>query len=718
MSTLEARLERVAGFFRLPYHAYDPAAALAREGEGTWHRLSLAAWLMMYAALIATAHVSSDIVLTIIMGVLLTAAFPVAHRLHSRTTSRLLVNWLTFALAFATGPIFLARYWPLRYGLVGSESVDGMAFLMLCFMWITAFRAFALRTVRDLVETILPCGSTILLSLVVRPTPLSLACMAATVMGALALLAAEHRLAARQQFHPLARLTRTHTTRRAGVFYSWPTLYALVLIVATLTAWGAARSEFAGSWADELRIALAQRLANWMSPHDYALVPDPSVFLARLNSWPNSERALFKVRTKQTANFRVGAYHTYTGMWWQQGVRHMTRATREGDAWRLSLDGSGASLQNAQRAEQTFTAYRVMVGTLPSFFCPVSVKVRQRSLRWDQDNAIRIPHMVRPGDSYTVVSYVQPVIPIRRPGVALDPKTLALDLRLPDTLPRRVRDLARQLTAAERTPYEKARAIEQHLMWEYKYTLSTPSGYPNDFVDYFLFEGQRGFCHHFAGSMVVMCRAIGLPARLASGFLIGEEDKDDADLYTVREKDAHVWPEVYFEGAGWVMFEPTPPAETEPIGLARAWKQIVEGGKAIGLGAYDLFRTNSPLISVLLLVAMLALLAARWQMHERDLAGWRGQEPAMRIVRAYLRLRRLLADRGAPDAPTVTPRELLASLPDALSYLQEEATALTENYLAARFGRTQPSLEAAVAAETQIADLRRHLRKPPHPPSA
>jgi len=715
MSALETRLERIAGFFRLPYRPYDPVETVAREGAGTWYRLTIATWLMMFASLTAAGLVSRDIPLTVIMGLLLVAAWRVSYRLHFRATSRLLVNWLTFSAAFVLGPLFLARYWPLRDGIVAGDNVEGMGFLVLCFMWITAFRAFALRTVRDLVETILVCGSIILLALVVAPTPLTLACMAVTVMSVLALLSAEHRLKSRQDHYPISRLTHSRVSRRAGIFYSWPTLYAIVLIVAVFTAWGAARSELAGTWADTLRIALAQKVASWIMPREYALMPDPSVLLARLDSWPNSERPVFRVRTKQTAYYRTMVYHTYTGVWWQRGVRHNVRATRTGSDWQIPMTRSGASRQGAQRAEQEFTAYKAFVDTLPSFFCPVSVTVQQRSVRYDEDHVIHVPHVVRPGDTYKVISYTQPIIPTPRPDVSVDPKILKLDLALPEELPARVRDLARQLTRDAPAPYQKARAIEQHLMWNYTYTLSSPTGYPDDFVDYFLFVSKRGFCHHFAGAMVILCRAVGLPAHLAGGFVTGEVDRNDSDLFTVREKDAHVWPEVYFAGAGWVSFEPTPPAEDEPTGLAKAWKQIVEAGKSGGLSAYGLLRRNLVPVVALLLLAALALSLAQWQGAQRHLRGWRGPEPTPRIVRAYLRMRKLLVDHGAPDDPSLAPRELLAALPEPLRHLRQEATALTENYLAARFGRVPPQPAHALAAEAQAADVRHHLRKPPAP---
>ena len=129
-------------------------------------------------------------------------------------------------------------------------------------------------------------------------------------------------------------------------------------------------------------------------------------------------------------------------------------------------------------------------------------------------------------------------------------------LRLPDTVPERVRVLARDLTATELTSYDRAVAIEQYLR-QYEYTLDVPRpGSTDDIADYFLFELQRGYCDYYATSMVVLARAAGLPARLVVGYVGGSYDPYNA-RYVVTRADAHAWPEIYFPEYGWIEFEPT-----------------------------------------------------------------------------------------------------------------------------------------------------------------
>ncbi|MGD9318305.1 MAG: transglutaminase-like domain-containing protein, partial [Anaerolineae bacterium] len=107
-----------------------------------------------------------------------------------------------------------------------------------------------------------------------------------------------------------------------------------------------------------------------------------------------------------------------------------------------------------------------------------------------------------------------------------------------------------------RTRYDQARAIEAFLR-TYPYNLDLPDPPDDgDLVDYFLFELQEGYCDYYASSMVVMARAMGVPARLAVGYVQGTFDHD-AERWVVTEEDGHSWVEVYFNGIGWVEFEPT-----------------------------------------------------------------------------------------------------------------------------------------------------------------
>lgn len=129
-------------------------------------------------------------------------------------------------------------------------------------------------------------------------------------------------------------------------------------------------------------------------------------------------------------------------------------------------------------------------------------------------------------------------------------------LTLPDSVPARVVLLAREIIANQPTKYDQAKAIEAYLR-TYPYTLDLPAPPSDrDVADYFLFELQTGYCDYYATSMVVLARAVGLPARAVVGYVGGQYDQEN-DYYLVTEADAHTWVEIYFSGYGWIPFEPT-----------------------------------------------------------------------------------------------------------------------------------------------------------------
>ena len=170
----------------------------------------------------------------------------------------------------------------------------------------------------------------------------------------------------------------------------------------------------------------------------------------------------------------------------------------------------------------------------------------------------RLP--LRAGDGYIVAALVSnATVEHLRQSQTLYPEWVAQRyLQLPDTLPERVYLLAKAITArAADTTYDKAAAVEAYLRQTIAYNEQIdppPAG--RDAVDYLLFERREGYCDYYASAMVVLLRAVGIPARLAAGYASGEL-RADTNTFLVRQKDAHAWPEVFFPEYGWIAFEPT-----------------------------------------------------------------------------------------------------------------------------------------------------------------
>lgn len=128
-------------------------------------------------------------------------------------------------------------------------------------------------------------------------------------------------------------------------------------------------------------------------------------------------------------------------------------------------------------------------------------------------------------------------------------------LALPDDIPSIVSQKAQEMAQGQIRPYDMMLALEKGLRDQYTYTLTpgeTPDG--EDFVGYFLYTGT-GYCVHFASAMTVMARTLGVPSRLVVGY--GLEQDQKGDQWYARRKNAHAWTECYFEGLGWVAFDPT-----------------------------------------------------------------------------------------------------------------------------------------------------------------
>jgi protein-glutamine gamma-glutamyltransferase len=137
------------------------------------------------------------------------------------------------------------------------------------------------------------------------------------------------------------------------------------------------------------------------------------------------------------------------------------------------------------------------------------------------------------------------------PGVSLSEAQAALQA----SPYARVLALAQQLQRGGSTPYAYLASIERLLSHGYGYDENPPRRqFP---LTSFLFSDRRGYCQQFAGSMALLLRMGGIPARVAVGFTTGAYDKS-ARTYRVSDLDAHAWVEAWFPRYGWVPFDPTP----------------------------------------------------------------------------------------------------------------------------------------------------------------
>jgi transglutaminase-like putative cysteine protease len=141
-------------------------------------------------------------------------------------------------------------------------------------------------------------------------------------------------------------------------------------------------------------------------------------------------------------------------------------------------------------------------------------------------------------------------------------------LQIPEEVTPRTRELARQITAGLDNPYDITQAVTEWLRDNIEYTeIIDPPPNNREPLDWFLFDYRKGFCNYYASAEIIMLRSLGIPARWTIGYAqgqsrilpstAGDPGSRNALIYTVRERDAHAWPEVFFPNIGWVEFEPT-----------------------------------------------------------------------------------------------------------------------------------------------------------------
>ena len=264
------------------------------------------------------------------------------------------------------------------------------------------------------------------------------------------------------------------------------------------------------------------------------------------------------------------------------------------------------------------------------------------------------------------------------------------DRQIPAALRPTLRALGERWIAGAADDAARLAAIERHLQTEYHYSLDFERGSSGDPVVEFLLQGGQGHCEYFATAMVLLSRAVGIPARLVGGYRVTEHSAlGGYDL--VRQRNAHTWVEAWLPGEGWRRFDPTPQAE-----LALAMPTATPFASAVG----DLFRSwgaaglrwldqRSALEIVTVLLLLVALgLGVRWLRALRERRATRALVPEAAPLPCFETLCAELARRGVVRAPhesveALARRALASELPEPAS---AEAAELVLRYAALRYG--------------------------------
>ena len=230
-----------------------------------------------------------------------------------------------------------------------------------------------------------------------------------------------------------------------------------------------------------------------------------------------------------------------------------------------------ASTKARESFDQTFVNYIPNAGTI--YAAPDLISSdRQILVKTDYDpngknvvSAARSRYLLQLNDRYVVTSQlsVADQTSLRNAGTDYPAHIVEQYTEVPEGITQRTKDLAADITTGVGNNYDRAIAIQNYLRNNISYNDKVDAP-PSDVeaIDYFLFDSQEGYCNYYASSFAIMLRSIGIPTRLSRGFASGEYNEDN-NLYRVRARDAHTWPEAYFPEYGWIQFEPT--AIIEPV---------------------------------------------------------------------------------------------------------------------------------------------------------
>ncbi|MFD3505721.1 DUF3488 and DUF4129 domain-containing transglutaminase family protein [Streptomyces sp. NPDC058676] len=253
---------------------------------------------------------------------------------------------------------------------------------------------------------------------------------------------------------------------------------------------------------------------------------------------------------------RIVSLDDFDGTTWKPSKRSIT-AVPDGEF--PTPIGLGPDVKRTE-IETTVSASRTYAQNwLPMPYPPSGVKI-SGNWRYEPEGMTLVGDhgQTTRGATYEVKSLE--VQPTAEQLAAAPPPSAAMKreyTELPDSLPDVVARTAREVTSGAKNPYEQAVALQDYfaVTGGFEYDTQVQVGSGSQAIARFL-RDKQGFCVHFSFAMASMARSLGIPARVAVGFAPGSPQADGS--VSVGLKDAHAWPELYFEGVGWTRFEPTP----------------------------------------------------------------------------------------------------------------------------------------------------------------
>jgi len=481
--------------------------------------------------------------------------------------------------------------------------------------------------------------------------------------------------------------------------------------------------------------------------------------------FPKKQTTVLMIRAPRTPHYwRATVLDRFDGTRWLERVWRETAS----ESHELTPEGARDS---AEWVQQDVTVGALDDDHLVGASIPIARNVSDPVL-YDGQGVFRVPGGLHRDQRYTISSYaprptpaelvrVQPSYPraLTQPGRELDLARGVTappfgepgrDRRLFGLLTGRLQPYAAVFLRAQdvagqtSSPYAAAVALERWFRATGGFTYSEQPGSTPGLPPLvgFVVETKTGYCQHFAGSMAMMLRLLGIPARVAAGFVPGHY-RDG--VWRVTDHDAHTWVEVWFRGYGWLPFDPTPGRgrlsgtySSTSLGFnaaaaAKLLAGVVRGGEVFGQGgrvgnddrrktprsAADVpvrglgppppekKHTPSLLLFLLLLSAAVGGVVVVLKLARRRLR-YLTRDPRRVAAACARELGEYLQDQRFPAMRAATFHELGAALSERLGI---DASGFTQAATAARYGRPEQADEAAGRARLELRELKRKLRR-------
>jgi transglutaminase-like putative cysteine protease len=484
--------------------------------------------------------------------------------------------------------------------------------------------------------------------------------------------------------------------------------------------------------------------------------------------FPKKETTVLSIRAPRTPYYwRATVLDRFDGTRW---VEHI---------WRETASESHELTPDAARRSSRWVEQNVTVGALDDdHLIGASIPVAHNAsdpVLYDGQNVAHVLRGLHRNEHYTIWSYAASPTPqhlvrepasypyaLTRPGRELDLArgvtappfgSLRRDARMRQLLTGRLEPyvevyaLANGVAGQTSSPYAAAIALETWFRTKGGFTYSEQPGSTPGLPPLvgFVVDTRTGYCQHYAGAMALMLRLLGIPARVAAGFVPGHY-RDG--VWRVTDHDAHTWVEIWFPHYGWLPFDPTPGRgrltgtySSTSVGFdaqaaARLLATVVKGGEVFGFGvpsgviahdeqirtprsAADLpvrglapppaeeKRSPSLLLFLLLLAAGVAAVIVLLKYGRRRLR-YLTRDPR-RVAGACAReLTEFLRDQRLPMTPAATLHELGGTIEDRLGI---DASAFTRAATTARYAPVEEAGAAATRARAELRELKRKLRR-------